>query len=117
MRKRAASSSGVFESIFPDGREATRFGQCGEDKFHRFAAIEKRSPDSHGSSRKVVRLAAVFGDFLADEDSQRTHEINQVRLACIPRVDFQQVQQFGENIRTDATQLAILEAKELRLLR
>ena len=41
---------------------------------------------------------------------------NQIRFAGIARVNFQQVQQLGENIGTDAAQLAVLEGKELRLL-
>ena len=113
--QRCAQAGGQFvrrlEPIFSDGWKAARFGQSGEDEFHRLAAVEKRSPDRHGSSRQVVRLAAVFGNFPADEDGQRTHEINQVRLARIARVDLQQVQQFGENISADAAQLAVLEVK------
>ena len=98
------------------GGKTTRFRQRGEDEFYRLAPVEKRSPDSHGSSRKVIRFSTVFGNFLADEDDQGTHEINQIRLARISRVNFQQMQQFGKNISADAAQFAVLDVKELRLL-
>ena len=109
----SAQAGGQFvwrlKPVSADGWEAACFRQGSENKFHRLTAVEKRTSDGHGSSRKVIRLAAVFGNFPADKDSQRTHEINQICLGSIARVDFKQAKQFGKNISTDPTQLAVLE--------